>query len=183
MGLTVADTYYLKAKGAMSGFYSDWQEVTESLNYALSYDEHHCAALCLLGQVYAEQFRNFTKAFECFDKVIASNTNYSKVYPDYARYLIWENELERAEKIIAFAYSIKSIDKAQLHWLSSYIAENKGAYKSSLKWLKKAKKEVYNDNYFYFMEDEEKRIEKKIKLDKPKKKKKSKKKSKKKKKK
>ena len=42
MGLTIADSYYLKAKGAIFGWFSDWNEACESLNYALSYDENHC---------------------------------------------------------------------------------------------------------------------------------------------
>lgn len=39
MGLTLADSYYLKAKAATGGFCSDWEEVCEALNYALSYDD------------------------------------------------------------------------------------------------------------------------------------------------
>ena len=57
MGLTIADTYFLKARGAACGIFSDWSEVCESLNYALSYDENHIASLCLLGEIYAEHLK------------------------------------------------------------------------------------------------------------------------------
>ncbi len=178
MGLTTADSYYLKAKAATGGFVSDWEEVCEGLNYALSYDENHCASLCLLGEIYAKNLSMHEQAYECFDRVIAVDTNYEDVYPIYIKYLIWANEIERAEKLIDFALSIKTIDGGQLLWLSSYAEEIKGNYKKCLKILKKAKLKVYNDHYFEFMEEEERRIKKKIKLEKPKKTKKSKKKKK-----
>ena len=175
MGLTIADSYYLKAKGAMSGWFSDWNEACEALNYALSYDESHCPSLCLLAKVYAEYMYDFDKAFDCYDKVIAINPDYKDAYPDYIMYLIWADENERAERLIDFALTIKGIDNARLNWLSSYINETKGQYKKSLEHLKAAKKVIYNDHYFGFMIDEEERIKKKINLDKPKKKKKKKK--------
>lgn len=166
MGLTLADSYYLKAKAATGGFSSDWEEVCEALNYALSYDENHCASLCLLGEIYARHLSMPDKAFECFDKVIAIDTNYEDVYPMYIKYLIWNNKIDRAKKLIAFSQTIKTIDKAEIHWLSSCIEETLGNYKMCLKVLKKAKKHCYNDYYFDFMIDEQKRIEKKMKLDK-----------------
>jgi len=159
MGLTIADTYYLKAKAA-SGY--DWDEVCESLNYALSYNENHCASLCLLGKIYARNLNRYEEAFDCFDKIIAIDSNYTDVYPIYAKYLIWADELERANKLISFAFTIKGISKA-------YTLEIKQDYKIALKSLKKAKRHTYNDDYFSFIENEESRIKKKLKLDKTKK--------------
>jgi tetratricopeptide (TPR) repeat protein len=174
MGLTTADSYYLKAKAATGGFFSDWEEVCEALNYALSYDEQHCAALCLLGEIYAKHLSRHEEAYECFDKIIAADNTYQDVYPKYVKHLIWANETDRAEKLITYAASIKTIDEAQLLWLSCYVEETKGNYKNCLVLLKKAKLKIYNDYYLSFMEDEERRIKKKIKLEKPKKKKKKK---------
>ena len=166
MGLTLADSYYLKAEAATGGFCSDWEEACEALNYALSYDENHCASLCLLGEVYAKHLSMPDKAFECFDKVIAIDANYEDVYPMYAKYLIWFNKINRAKKLVVFSQTIETISKAQMFWLSSYIEEVLGNYKTCLKHLKEAKKHCYNDHYFDFMIDEQKRIEKKMKLDK-----------------
>ena len=77
MGLTLADSYYLNAKAAIDEFCNDWEQVCESLNYALSYDENHCAPLCLLGEIYAKHLAMSGRAFECFDNVIAIDTNYN----------------------------------------------------------------------------------------------------------
>ena len=62
MALTLADNYYLKAKGAYSAW-ADWEEVCESLGYALSYDDQHCASLCLLGEIYAKDLSKYSEAF------------------------------------------------------------------------------------------------------------------------
>lgn len=161
MGLTIADTYYLKAKAA-SGY--DWDEVCESLNYALSYDENHCAALCLLGKVYARNLNQYAEAFSCFDKVIAVDTDYINVYPLYATYLIWADEIEKAYRLIEFALSIKGIDKAQLYCISAYALETKGYYKVALQHLKEAKRLTYNNDYMAFIVDEKNRIKKKLKM-------------------
>lgn len=167
MGLTIADTYYLKAKEAVD---YDWGEACESLNYALSYEENHAATLCLLGRIYARNLNDFTSAFNCFDKVIATNCNYIDVYPKYAKYLIWANEIKKANKLIQFGLGIKGIEKSKLLCLSSYAAETNKEYKKALKKLKKAKRHAYNNSYVDYINNEEKRIKKKIKLDKVKKK-------------
>ncbi len=170
MGLTIADAYYLKAKSASSGFFSDWNEVCENLNYALSYDEEHCASLILLGEIYASKLMMKEKAFACFDKVISIDPHNVEVYGTYIFCLVLAKEIKRADKLITFALTNQEIDKAYMYWLSACVDEIQGNYKQSLKHLKQAKKDCYNDNYFRFMQDEEKRIKKKIDLEKPKKK-------------
>lgn len=170
MGLTLADSYYLKAKAATGGFCSDWEHVCEALNYALSYDENHSASLCLLGEVYARNLAMPEKAFECFDKIIANDTQFQEVYSTYARYLVRYDEIDRAKKLVAFAHTIKTVPKGRLLWVSAYIEETQEHYKEGLSLLKKAKKQSYTYDYFSFIEDEEQRIKKKIKLNKKKKK-------------
>lgn len=164
MGLTLADSYYLKAKASTGGFCDDWEAVCEALNYALSYDENHSASLCLLGEIYARNLAMPDKAFDCFDKIIANDTEYHEVYHTYARYLIWYDEIDRAEKLVAFAHTIKTVSKGSLLWTSACIEETKENYKKGLSFLKKAKRHCYNDGYFSFMENEEKRFKKKIRL-------------------
>lgn len=163
MGLNIADQYYLKAKGAMSGFCSDWEEVCEALGYAISYDDQHCASLCLLGKIQAEYLGDYISAFENFDKCIAANINYNAVYPLYSRMLIWADELPRAKQLIAFAKNIKGASMPELLSCESYIYEVEKKYTKSLKCLKQAKTHVYNDDYMYYIENEMSRVRKKLK--------------------
>jgi tetratricopeptide (TPR) repeat protein len=163
MSLNIADQYYLKAKGAMAGFCSDWEEACESISYAISYEENHCPSLCLLGTIQAKYLGNYEAAFENFDKCIAADITYVNVYPEYIKFLIWADEFSRAKQLLEFAKKIKSVSLAELYWNESYIHEVEKNYKQSLKSLKKAKQHIYNDNYMYFMEDEERRVRKKMK--------------------
>ena len=164
MGLTLADSYFLKAKGAANGFYTDWEEACEALNYALSYDENHKASLCLMGEIHAKHFSNYEKAFEYFDKVIALDIMHLEVYYTYAKYLIWANKVKKAQKLLSFAFTLEGIDKGELYWLLAYSLETTGNYKIALKVLKKAQLENYNEDFGNFLKNEIKRIKQKIKM-------------------
>ncbi len=166
MGLTVADCYYLKAKAAANDYCGDWNEVCEALNYALSYDDAHCASLCLLGEIYAKHLAMPENAFACFDRVIAIDAHYVEVYPVYIKYLIWNANTVKAKTVLDFAKTLAASDMAQLYGLQAHIAEVKGKYKTSLKHLKTAKRHCYNDYFFDVIEGEQERIQKKLKLDK-----------------
>lgn len=108
MTLNIADQYYLKAKAAMSGYCTDWEEACEAIGYAISYDDEHCASLCLLGEIQAMYLGNYEAAFENFDKCIASNVEYAEVYPTYIKFLIWADEIDKAKKLVTFAKKSKS---------------------------------------------------------------------------
>lgn len=162
MSLNIADQYYLKAKGAMAGFCSDWEEACEAISYAISYDENHCPSLCLLGTIQAQYLGNYEAAFESFDKCIVADINYVNVYPEYIKFLIWAEELSRAKQLLEFAKKIKGISTAEMYWCESYLHEVEGKYKQSLKCLKKAKQHIYNDDYMYYMNCEETRIQEKF---------------------
>ena len=119
-----------------------------------------------MGEIYAKNLHQFSEAFACFDQVIAINSSYLEVYPIYAKYLIWAEEQKKAKKLIDFALNLKGVGRGSLLQLSAYISETQGAYKASLRFLKAAKKESYNDSFFGYIEDEEQRVKKKRKLEK-----------------
>lgn len=159
MSLQIADEYYLKAKDAVS---YDWEEACESINYAISYDEAHCPSITLLGVIYAKYLHNLEEAFTFFDKVIETDANYIEVYPEYIKALIWADELEKAQKIIDFSLKIKAIDKAMILWNQAIIHEKKEVYKEGIKYIKEAKKVVYNDGFRSFLDNEKTRLKNKI---------------------
>ncbi len=151
-------------KNASRGYDADWEEACESLHYALSYEEDHPAALCLLGNINAECFSNYEIAFECFDKVISNHPEYLEVYYVYARILIWADEIERSQRLIYHALKLKGIDKAQLYCILGQGLEIKRQYRLAKRILDQAILETYNDSYIDFLKDEKRRIQKKIKL-------------------
>ena len=86
--------------------------------------------------------------------------------------LDWADEIERAYKLIHFAFTIKGIDKAYLYCITAYALETTQNYNIALKQLKEAKRYSYNNYYIDFIKEEENRIKKKLNSDKPKAKKK-----------
>jgi len=161
MGLTTADTYYLKAKAAVDAYDPDWQEATEGLHYALSYDENHSAALCLLGKILAEQFSNYEEAFACFDKAIACNGQFLEVYYIYAQCVIRLGDTPKALRLIAFALSQKGANKSVLYRLCAEALEIKAKYVMALKMLEAAQLYNNDEEYTYELKAHHKRLKQK----------------------
>ena len=159
---------------AIDAYPYDLEETVESLNYALSYDETNTKALCLMGQVYAEQLKDYETAKSYFQDAIAENIHAIDVYLPYINTLLWNEDLEDAEKLINFAFSIKGIDKAVMYLKKAHLFEIKQEYKRAIKHLKKAKKFTYNSEFISYLDDEKSRMKGKIPKKKNKKKKKQK---------
>ncbi|MBW1297335.1 tetratricopeptide repeat protein [Aquimarina litoralis] len=155
---------------ALDAYPYNLEEAVESLNYALSYDDKNPIALCLMGQIYAENLRNYETAKEYYQQALAADMYALDVYPKYINVLLWNEDYNEAEKLIDFALTIKGTDKAVLYLKKGILLEQKQAYKAALKVLKTAKTYAYNNYFISDVEGDEKRIKDKM----PKKKKKSK---------
>jgi hypothetical protein len=82
MAITIADTYFLKAQ---DNYPWELEEMIESLNYALSYDEDHAEANCLIARFQAEQLKNYKAVEYYFESALASDPlslNTCKFYCD-----------------------------------------------------------------------------------------------------
>ena len=58
---------------ALDAYPYNLEEAVESLNYALSYDDKNPIALCLMGQIYAENLRNYEEAKEYYQQALAAD--------------------------------------------------------------------------------------------------------------
>ncbi|WP_108805210.1 hypothetical protein [Aquimarina sp. Aq107] len=153
---------------ALDAYPYNLEEAVESLNYALSYDEKNPVALCLMGQIYAENLRNYETAKEYYQQALAEDMYALDVYPKYINVLLWNEDYDEAEKLIDFALTLKGTDKAVLYLKKGILFEQKQEYKAALKVLKNAKIYAYNNYFISDIEGDEKRIKDKM----PKKKKK-----------
>jgi tetratricopeptide (TPR) repeat protein len=102
------------------------------------------------------------------------------VYSKYILVLIWNEDYEEAQKLIDFAFTIKGLNKGEVHLYQGQLFENLQAYKKALKALKKAKLFGYNDGFISHINSEISRIKNKMNPKKKKSKRKKKKKNKKK---
>ncbi|WP_024771425.1 tetratricopeptide repeat protein [Aquimarina macrocephali] len=147
---------------ALDAYPYNLEEAVESLNYALSYDEKNPIALSLLGQIYAENLKNYEVAKEYYQQALAEDMYALDVYPKYINVLLWNEDYEEVEKLIDFALTVKGTDKAMLHLRKGILFEQKKDYKKALKCLKLAKENAYNNHFINDIKEEEERIKNKM---------------------
>ena len=155
----IHNTYLVKA---LDNYSYDLSEAIEALNYALSYDEKNPIALALMAKFYREQLKDYNTAKQYYEQALAEDIDAVSVYPDYISLLIWTEEFDKAEKLIAFALTIKGIDKALIHYYESYLFEYKREFKLALKALKEAKLNTYNAGFLYDINQAKTRIKDKM---------------------
>ncbi|GAB5417087.1 MAG: hypothetical protein Crog4KO_19530 [Crocinitomicaceae bacterium] len=164
------NTYLMKA---LDAYPYDLEEAVEALNYALSYEPNNGQALCLMGRLYLEIYRDYNSAINYFEKALEDNLNMHALYGHYSLALLCAEEFDKADKFLDFAISVKGSDKGLLYSLKAGVLESKQQFAKAKKVLKKARLYTYNDGFMFHMDDMESRLDKKIKLTKKKSKSKS----------
>lgn len=137
-------------------------ETIESLDYALSYDDKNTMALCLYGRVQADQLFKYEEAKEFFQQAISININAIEVYSYYINTLVLNEDYVEATKLIDFALTIKGINKVEILLKKVMLLESQKKFKQALKALKEARLEALSNEYDYFIEETEKRLNKKV---------------------
>ena len=163
----LTDTYLFKA---LDAYPYDLPEAIESLNYALSYDDKNPIALRLMGQIYGEQLCDYETAKHYFEEALAEDIYCLSIYKPYINVLTWNDDFEKALKLIEFALTVKGIDKGMMYFKRAIIYEHLEQYKEALKALRKAKNIAVNSAFIEGTDTDKKRIKDKM----PKKKKKAK---------
>ncbi|TXD82652.1 hypothetical protein ESY86_12775 [Subsaximicrobium wynnwilliamsii] len=166
MDTSLLNNYVLKA---MDAYPYDLEETAENLNYALAYDANDPHALYLMGRLQAEQFGDYEKAKSYYAAALANNLYLFKVYEHYILVLLWNEDYEEAEKLIAFAFKVKGLDKGLVYALQGRLLEHQHQLKKALKAHKKAKLHGFDDDFLNSINTEISRIKKKKKSEKAKK--------------
>jgi len=153
---------------AMDNYPYCLEETIESLDYALSYDDKNTMALCLYARIQAEQLLNYEEAKNYFQQALSVNINAIEIYPHYVQTLLWNEDLEEAEKLIDFALTVKGINKAEILTQKVQLLEIKNEFKQAKKFLKEVRLHVVNSDFDPFLEQTKSRLEAKLKILKPK---------------
>lgn len=90
----------------------------------------------------------FEEAMQCD----VTNLNTPKYY---IKCLLDNEDLQEAEKLIAYALKIKGIDKAVLWYYRALLSEMRGSFPNALKFLKEAKQFSYNKEMLEFLKERE----------------------------
>ena len=144
----MANDYYLKA---LDSYQYDLQEFLENINYALSYDEDHADAHCLMGQFYKEQLLKFDNARYHFERALSIDVYHLMTYYHYIYLCITTEDFDRGIKLIRFAENISGIRKSTLYHREAILYEQKGKFKKASKLLEKAlASTIYTDDADFF---------------------------------
>ena len=139
--------------------YPYWLEGTiESLDYALSYNDKNPMTLCLYGRIQTEQLHDYEEAKRYFQEALAIDIQAVAVYPFYIDTLLLNEDYEEADKLIAFALTIKGINKVEIMLKKVLLLEKQVAFKKAFKVLKEIKLIVTNNEHNYQIEEMEKRL-------------------------
>lgn len=128
--------YVLKA---LDAYPYNLEEASESLEYALSYDSEDTTALCLMGRMHGEIFKDFEAAKNYFLEALAINVHAIEIYPHYINVLIWNEDYADVEKFIDFAMGVKGTDKAWLLYRKACLFEALKKWNKALKLIKEAR--------------------------------------------
>ncbi|TBN03929.1 hypothetical protein EYD45_07860 [Hyunsoonleella flava] len=139
------------------------EETLEALHYALSYNPKDAQALCLMGRVYSEQLSDYQTAKQYFAEAVAQHMEMPKTYPFYIQTLLWNDDYDEAEKLIAFALTIKGVDKGLIELLQGILFEKQDNYKAAVKAFKSANKTATSNCFIDYVNNEISRVKKKIK--------------------
>lgn len=159
MGNNLHNNYLFKA---LDAYPYELEETLEALHYALSYNDKDAQALCLMGRVYAEQLKDYDTAKQYFAEAVAQHMEMPDTYPIYIQTLLWNGDYSEAEKLIAFALTVKSIDKALIQLLNGILLEKRSDYKGAIKMFKAANKTATNNSFINYVDQEISRVKKKI---------------------
>lgn len=160
---------------ALDNYPYSLEETIASLDYALSYNSKNPLALCLYGRVHAEQLQDYEEAKHYFQEALAINLNAVSVYPYYLDTLILNEDYNEATQLIAFALTIKGIDKVAIMLKKVVLLEKQSSLKAAFAYLKEIKLLSISNMHTFEIEEVEKRLTTKKALLSPKKKEKAKK--------
>ncbi len=149
------DKYICKA---LDTYDYNLSEAVEAIDYALAYDRENPIALCLMGQIYSNNIKNYTLAKECFQRALAQDMQAIYIYPKYIDVLLWNEDFDEAQKLIDFALTVKGTDKGQLYLKKALFFEYKKEYAIALEHIEIAKEHTYNNDYLNDIQLEGSRI-------------------------
>ncbi|MGS2739217.1 hypothetical protein [Sinomicrobium sp. M5D2P17] len=149
---------------AMDNYPYNLEDTLESLDFALSYDENNTMVLCLYGRMYAEQLQQYEEAKICFQKALSINVSAVEIYPYYIETLLSNEDFEEAERLIAFALTVKGIRKIDIKWREVLLYEMKMELETAFDLAKQLKLYTFDSGWNGTIRETVKRLKQKIKI-------------------
>ena len=158
MEANTSNIYLFKA---LEAYPYELAKAIEALNYALSYDPENVRALCLMATIQHEQLGEYETARSYYERALASRLDIPNVYPEFIRLLVNYEDFDDALKLIAFARTVKGIDRAGIELAQAHLFEVTAQYDEALDSLKEAKQLAMNSEFIYHVDEVISRVKKK----------------------
>ena len=159
MNNTLSNKYYLQA---LEAYPYDLTEALDSLSFALSYENNHAGAHCLLGRLNMEQLKQFEIAEYHFEQALISDITYVATYEYFSLLLIILGEYKRAEKLIKHSYTVKGISITAMQYREGLLNEYQKNMLTAKKLMKLAYENSCNQEERTFLKNELERVKSKI---------------------
>ncbi len=160
MSVSIADQYFVKA---LDNYSYDLADALENVNYALSYNDEHAGAHCLMGKINYFNLSKPELAQWHFDRALSIDFEYVPTYEAYSIFLILRNELEAAEKLLDFASKLKGINLVMVYQRTALIQEKRKNYVIARKFIEAAREANQDEDVVYFLDNEFQRVKTKAK--------------------
>ncbi len=160
MATQLAESYYLKA---LENYPWELSEALEQLQYALSYNNQHPAANCLMGQLQMEYLKNPTEAEYYFEQALVFDAHFTCAYEHLVKLYISQNRLRKAERVLYFMQKLPMVKQTFLFAGISTILEKRGALKLAKQNMQMALACAENQDELTFFQEEVNRLKVKTK--------------------
>ncbi len=160
MYLSLADQYYLQALDHYPYCLTD---AIAALGYALSYDENHPQAHCLMGRLMMESVKDYHLAAHHFEISLLYGPQYVDAYKYYSMLQIWLGRYDKAEAIIRRGLKVPGMETAALKYNRAILYETQGKTRRAVTQLIHVIQIATNPDAQVYLEGELKRMKRKVK--------------------
>ena len=160
MGITIADTYYIKA---LDNYPYNLEEMLENVNYALSYDNEHPEANTLMARFYTNEVPKYDLAKEYAQRALSSDPNCIEAFKALAVVLMYSGELQELKKVVGYVSTLREANKYYFEGLLAQTYEAKGKLSKAKKILKNATHLCVYDDTLESLQNQLSRVKKKLK--------------------
>lgn len=135
MSFTLADQYYLQA---LAHYPYSQNEVLIALGYALSYDEYHPQAHCLMGRLLMEQVKDYRLAAHHFEISLIHAPDFVDTYKYYSLLMIWVGQYESAEALIRRGMKVPGMRTSVMQYNRAVLFEMQGRLDHAIRMMRVA---------------------------------------------
>lgn len=160
MATQLAETYYLKALDDYPWALSD---ALENLQYALSYDDTHPGANCLMAKLQMEQLKNYEAAENYLHIALATDGTFLCAYEQLLQLYLHQNRLKKAESLLKYMSKLPTARESVLSAGLAFILEKRGHLKLAKQHIKRAVAYAENSDTLSYYEESLSRIKRKLK--------------------